>query len=471
MFGLDVKIINTQEGTSTERRFERFPIRIGRNALNDLQIDSAYVSQFHAILQLAGDQVHLVDLGSRNGTLLPGIGRVQPNAVVDLTTSNFEFAIAMTIFRVSLVNLDAAAISRRRGGVHDIVEEMTRPHGTDVGAALVTHLKPMYDAYRQAWQRLYQEIQSTIGTYDADMRARFCEDIMMAHPAIVVEPDFKRLAAGSISGSHQIQIEVETTGSALDPPREEAVALHGLKQLAGWYMPGSPPPSGVEDILGFLQTIQDSLDVFLKCYVPLRDGYKQFEVQMDIQRVRGDAVRGMNAVETARDPRELARAMLDWRTAVGDEPRVVENTFADLMTHQVAMLNGIMKGVKSLLNELSPETIERTLDDPRKNRGRQGLQIGPFRFKQLWELYMERHGDLSSEDKEAFALIFGPQFAQAYSQFVEGVAAQPTTATVELSAINAASLELRGPSRTQPPPPPGPIVPGPGGPPFWPPRR
>lgn len=475
MFGLDVKIINTQEGTSTERRFERFPIRIGRNALNDLQIDSGYVSQFHAILQLSGDEVHLVDLGSRNGTLLPGLGRVQPNAIVDLATSNFEFAIAMTIFRVSLVNLDAAALSRRRGGVHDIAEEMTRPHGTDVGAAMVTHLKPLYDTYRQAWARLYQEIQTTIGTYDAEMRQRFCEDLMIAHPNVAAEPDFKRLAnispSSAPSGSHQIHVDVETTGSTLDPPREEAVALHGLKQLAQWYMPGAAPPGGVEDIIGFLQTIQDSLDVFLKCFVPLRDGYKQFEVQMDIQRVRSDGVRLGSSVEVARDPRELARAMLDWRRTVGDEPRIVENTFADLMTHQVAMLNGIMKGVKSLLNELAPETIEATLDDPRKNRGRSGgLQIGPFRYKQLWELYMERHGDLAAEDKEAFALIFGPQFAQAYSQFQEGVGgggAPMTNATVEISSVGAALAEGHRAmhSNTQPPPPPGP--PGP----YWPPRR
>ena len=83
---------------------------------------------------------------------------------------------------------------------------------------------------------------------------------------------------------------------------------------------------------------------------------------------------------------------------------------------------------------------------------------------------MERHGDLSSEDKEAFALIFGPQFALAYSQFQEGVGAQPTTATVELSTVSAALAEgHRGlHNHTQPPPPPGP--PGPPGP-YWPPRR
>jgi type VI secretion system protein ImpI len=452
VFGLDVKITN-QDGTSTEQRFERFPVRIGRNALNDLRLESGYVSQFHATLELVGDEVHLIDLGSRNGTMLPGMGRVAPNEQINLTKSNYEFAIAMTIFRVTLVNLDEAALSRRRGGVHDIAEEMTRPHGTDLGDAMASHFKPLYDEYRQAWGRLYQELQATIGRYDGEVRQRVCEDLMVAHPYVALEPDFKRIAGNMPSGSH-IQIEVEAVAASADPPREEAVALHGLKQMAAWYMPNSPAPNGVEDIIGFLQTIQDTLDVFMKCFVPLRDGYKQFQVQMDLQRMRS---RQQNNVETAPNPSELAKALLDWRRVTGDEPRVIEDTFADLMTHQVAMLNGVMKGVKSLLSELSPETVERTLEDPRKNRG--GLQIGPFRYKQLWEMYIERHQDLSAEDKQAFALIFGPQFAQAYMQFVEGVAPPPTN-TAEIGALSAPTETPRGGGNPHSPERP-----------YWPPRR
>jgi type VI secretion system protein ImpI len=305
----------------------------------------------------------------------------------------------------------------------------------------------------------------SIGTYEPEMRARFCEELMMAHPNLAAEPDFKRLALiGGAPSSSNIPIDVVETSSVLDPPREEAVALHGIKQLAAWYLPNAPPPSGVEDVLGFLQTVQDTLDVFLKCFVPLRDAYKQFEVQMDIRRAANMQSGRPNLpspVVTARDPRELARVMLDWRNATGEEPRAVEDTFADLMTHQVALLNGVMKGVKQLLNELSPDELERSLDDPRKNRNRQGLQIGPFRFKQLWELYQERHSDLSAEDRQAFAVIFGPQFAQAYAQFVEG-AAQPGTHTVEVRALAEPGRLNPNVNATQVPPP---------QPPYWPPRR
>ncbi len=449
MFGLAVKIIDTQQGTSTDRRFERFPVRIGRNTLNDIQLDSSYVSQFHAVIQLEGDRLHVVDLGSRNGTVLPGIGPIAPNTPVDLRSSNYEFAVWETIFQVALITVDDAPHSRRRGGVHDLAEEMTRPHGTDMNAALAVHLKPLYDNYRESWATLYREIQEKIGTYPAEMRARFCEDLMMTLPHLAAEPDFKRLAGiipSSSPSSSRIPIVVEASVST-DLSRNEAVALHGLKELASWYLPGAPPLTEAEQVIGFLQAIQDALDVFFKCFVPLRDGYKQFEVQMDIQ--RGRSTEAPNGVETAKDSKELARAMLDWRSTSGDAPRSIANTFAELMTHQVAILNGVMKGVKSLLSELSPTTLERELEKP--SRGRQGLQIGPFRFKQLWDLYVERHTDLSAEDNQAFALIFGPQFAEAYAQFSGG--APPGVRTTALRVPNPQVYLTVAPPKGQSEPP------------------
>ena len=444
--GLNVTLIDTQDGSQTVLTFPRLPVRIGRNALNDIRLGSGYVSQFHAVVDMVGDTILLWDLGSRNGTFLPSQGNAPPNSAIDLSTTGFEFGIATTVFRVSRVTLSDAPMSRRRGGVRDIVEENTRV-GVNVSSMLASKMKPLYDNYRVAWADLHRDIQSTIGPLDPDMRARVCDELVTAFPGLYREPDFRRLSSDSTS----LQVDFDGADSSIpdsraadshsesrsesrpssrvldssvsDPPRDEAVALEGLRQLATWYLPGKPPPTGSDELLGFLETIQDTLDVFLKCFVPLRDGYAYFRAQMDIQRRREPRPGGDQRVTAARDPSELAAAMLDWRTTSGDEPRVVEDTFADLMIHHAAMLNGIMRGVKSLLSELAPDTIEKTLEDPRKNRG--GLQIGPFRYKQLWDQYVERHSDLSAEDREAFALIFGPQFAQAYAQFAEGAAASP----------------------------------------------
>jgi hypothetical protein len=44
------------------------------------------------------------------------------------------------------------------------------------------------------------------------------------------------------------------------------------------------------------------------------------------------------------------------------------------------------------------------------------MQIGPFRYKTLWELYAEIYGDFAEDEKQAFMLIFGPEFVHAYTE-------------------------------------------------------
>jgi hypothetical protein len=84
------------------------------------------------------------------------------------------------------------------------------------------------------------------------------------------------------------------------------------------------------------------------------------------------------------------------------------------MVHQVAMLNGVMRGVRSLLAKLAPASIEVELGNPRR-RAAGGSTLGPFRYKTLWELYTEIYGDFA-EEKQATMLIFGPEFVHAYSE-------------------------------------------------------
>ncbi|MEJ7735502.1 MAG: type VI secretion system-associated FHA domain protein [Polyangiaceae bacterium] len=80
------------------------------------------------------------------------------------------------------------------------------------------------------------------------------------------------------------------------------------------------------------------------------------------------------------------------------------------MSHQVALLNGVMEGVRSLLTQLSPKTLEDELD-------KKGKKTGLFsnKYEALWKAYEVRHGDYSGEDKETFLIIFGPQFSRAYA--------------------------------------------------------
>ena len=453
--GLKLRITNTRDNSVIERTFDRFPVRIGRNQLNDMMLDFPFVSQFHAVLELTNGALMLRDLGSKNGTLLRGTGRVPPNTVVNLSSTNYEFAIVTLIFQASPVQVDATQPTAKKR--HGTVLSMSLMDASALGQAAapvltggpgmpmvtpaggtemphVAQLKPLYDAYRAAWANIYTAVYSTAGALDPASRGQFLKRVTADLPALVPEPDFQRLAAHFGASVAPPQIG----GGAVS--KEEAVALQGLKELAQWYLPGGRPLEGVPNVVAFLQKLQDTLDVFLKCFVPLRDGYKQFEKDFNTKKTyRPGSVQAMGmSVETARDPKELAAHLLDWSTQSNEGQRTIESTFADLMIHQVAMLNGVMKGVKSLLAELSPAQIERTLDDPKGKKA--GTGIFANRFKALWELYAERHSDLADEEKEAFGLIFGPQFVSAYTQLAgEGLGGKKPAPGTSMSGANPVS--------------------------------
>ena len=195
------------------------------------------------------------------------------------------------------------------------------------------------------------------------------------------------------------------------------MALQVLRDLAASFVPQRGPLERVVDVVAFAQKMQDVLDVFFKCFLPLRDGHKQFQTQMDIKKTRSpkEPLNAARAVETAREPRELAARVLDWGDPSNDGSRAIESTFAEVMVHQVAMLNGVMRGVRSLLAKLAPASIEAEIANPRR-RAASGMQLGPFRYKTLWELYIEIYGDFAEDEKQAFMLIFGPEFVHAYSE-------------------------------------------------------
>ncbi len=70
MLPLLVRVDNLQAQTSTHFAFERSPVRIGRNQLNDLAFDQPFVSQWHALVRFDDYTTQYFDLGSTNGTLV-----------------------------------------------------------------------------------------------------------------------------------------------------------------------------------------------------------------------------------------------------------------------------------------------------------------------------------------------------------------------------------------------------------------
>ncbi len=460
-----MRVVNTQDGSVVDRTFDRSPVRIGRSTLNELPIQAPFVSQFHAVLEFDEQRVTVRDLGSMNGTTLRSSGRVQPNTPVDLNSQNFEFAIVSLWFQLYFVSSVPAQPEVKRAGTIlslDVKELQRRmqadsaggaralPVGPDRTKELVRHLQPLYAEYRAAWAKLYSELFTVVSPLDPGARIRMIEQLRLDMGAMLNEGDFQRMATHFGQGG-----EAAARGAGNNLVRDETVALQALRDLAAAFVPQRGSLERMVDLVTFAQKMQDLLGVFFKCFLALRDGHRQFKTQLDIRRTRqlSEQLNAARAVETAREPRELAAHLLDWSDPSNEGARAIESTFAEVMVHQVAMLSGVMRGVRSLLVKLAPSSIEAELENPRR-RAAGGMQLGPFRYKTLWDLYGEIYGDFAEDEKQAFALIFGPEFAHAYGELsgeaLPAGVAGPDSAFAQ--PRGAAQPPQPGPAPVPPPP-------------------
>jgi type VI secretion system protein ImpI len=459
--GLRVHVTNAQDGGSFERTFDDFPIRIGRDPLNELPLDYPFVSKFHAVLDLRGDRVLLRDLGSRNGTSLEvPTERIAPNEPVDLARTQNTFGIATLRFSVSLVEIDRASstnLRRARGGaILSHVPESSPPPpaervatasgiGGDAVRAAVDDARSDVEAWQASWGRLYSRISRVVAALPAEQRARLVHLLVQEHPGLAYEPDFRRLA------EHLgVALEGEGTGS-----REESVALLVLRDLASWYVDAERAPRTAAQLVAFGRKLQDVLDALFVSFLPLRDGMRRFESEFDVKVGVATYAGGQRApAEAAKTPAELAARLLDWHDP-NDSGRIVRRVFTDLMVHNVGLVNGVMRGAAALLAQLAPEALEKELEADRA-AGKTGLVVGPLKFRALWDVLKRRHSDLASEEQERFALLFGAEFASAYSALT--TAARHSKTPEILRHVSDAGAQ-RAPGSAAPPPPAAPSAP------------
>ncbi len=393
---LAARVFDTQANQSFDVTFDRFPVRLGRNQLNDLPIDRPYVSQFHASFDVRDGRIFLRDLGSTNGTVYAG-QRLQRDTPIDVTNQP-EVAIGPIIIRLGLVQAaEKKAEPARQGVLEQGIAAMGQGQGRVAPGAedpYIRQVLPYIDAHRQSWGTVYRVVYDHLTRLPPDVRTAYLKRLSQEHASLALEDDFQKIARyygvdSSLAGSGPAQ-----------------AALAALTELAQTLTPAMGPLEDVSQVLGFARRLRDSTDVFMKCFVSLRDGYQEFETEV-LARERSNAPGG--GVATAKDAKELGEVLLG-PNAPPEASRQLHDIFVDVMSHQVALLNGIMEGVKSLLVKLSPKTIEAELD-------RSGKKGGLFsnRFEELWKLYEVRHADYSGEDKETFLTIFGPQFSRAYA--------------------------------------------------------
>jgi type VI secretion system FHA domain protein len=414
MMSLVVSVEDLETGARAQFAFMRSPVRIGRSELNDLPLPQPFVSTVHAVVQFDDQEVRYADLGSTNGSRVNGT-RLDTNAPVliepgtEVVIGRLRLTFARrsgaerpavaplaTMFAMRAAGLPAAAPGPEpaiaapppREAPDEVVEPLI--------AAASLELDLAYAEYRGTWEHLRSHIQNLLEGLEPATRAGVTRRLAQKYAAISGEQQFQELsgAAAPAAPGH-------------GPPAPGAQAGGDgtllLRTFAESYLPASTRIGRREEIEAFLKQVAEALETYCRSFVEMRKGYEEFGREMGVRTVQGDG-----PVERARDARQLLAYLLD-PTHPGRAAEL-QRAFADLMVHQVALLNGVVEGAKSLLRQIGPETIAAAAPQ----------SLWPMKAQVLWKAYESRFHEFYDEDSAISDVLFGPEFAKAYTGMVGG---------------------------------------------------
>jgi type VI secretion system protein ImpI len=399
-----------------EYRFSKLPISIGRLSDNDVEIPSQFVSGNHARIEQVGGRLCIRDLGSRNGVVVldgPDALRIPAHTPYPISPSGTELQLGNeTRMHIGSGQPPPAA----RAWSPPTPQPSVLPTPLEL-SGIGDGLPALPDVGREL--RELPPLGPPSGGFDLDPGALSLPALPQREPG--GEPQYNpSLPSPPARGFEAVQPAPRPLANpqSRGPGPEfktgsfdlslEVLALQGLRELIGSLTPGRTLDTQ-GDVGRLIKRLHDTLEVVCRGFVLLRDGRAQVAASLQLQR-SGAHERGRSALETARDPAALASQLLDFRERAPDAAEALEAGLRELGIHQVAVLDGILGGVRALLEELSPESIERDVQDQRGS-SRLGRPERAF-----WDEYRARHERLSTE-REGLSRVFREAFSAAYRAY------------------------------------------------------
>jgi type VI secretion system protein ImpI len=350
--GVQVLVYGERDGSTSEHLFGHFPVRIGRvSDQNDLVLNHQYISGRHAEIRLVDQNLTIVQVGRSNSVLVDD-RRLAPNEEVRLTGSEIIRAVPFRL-TLKLVSLPEEQLPPRRRS----------PPQTDLIAPLGS------------------EGPIAVEKTDADPTIK-APAVPMAPPPVA---------------------QAQAQAPAPAPQTELAQsALVVLDRIFTRYT--GQPLQRPEEVIAFGERLEQVLQSCMRFFIALQRGQEQFRQELDL---KVPSLQATSTVTDAKDADELSAVLL----APGrpDVVQELEGAFQTITIHQVALLSGMMAGVRKLLSRLSPKSVA-------KEAARQHRSLGP---RALWQTFEQIHRDLAEEGNETFETVFGPQFAKAYAKMLK----------------------------------------------------
>lgn len=437
MLPLLVRISNTQTGETEHAAFASSPVRIGRNQLNELALNEPFVSQWHAVVRFDEHKVRYVDLGSTNGTMMNGrrLARhiqVEVDPQTDLRIGPIQLAFARaqvtpdmyaapktTIFNLEQLDrsqdggpsVTSATIAFNASDPKTLEQNTlfmgatteaggTAAPGVDMQQllAVAEQTKPFYNNYRQSWTQVLTQLRAHLERIPGPQREGMVLVLCQQFPQLPREPEFREL--------------IDTLGIG-QAALGEVDATEWIKRLGGG---GHLPPGVHVNTAVAMERVGALLESYSQAFVELRKGYEQFGEEMALQ-----LVTERSPLHDAGSAQDVLRYLLDWTHDGNERVRELNRAFADLAMHQVALLSGVLEGVRSLLHDISPPRLSGERNHQLARTAGGGFLESIFNFKkaQLWQTFVDSHQKLVEEDRFSRE-VFGRAFARAYYMVTGG---------------------------------------------------
>lgn len=445
MLPLLVRITNTQTGETEHSAFASSPVRIGRNQLNELVLNEPFVSQWHAVVRFDEHKVRYVDLGSTNGTTLAGrrlarhvqvevdpqsdlrIGPLQLSFARAQVTPDMYAAPRTTIFSLNTSPGESSAVTNATMMFNPndpaTLEQHTMmftpgaapppgmarptqrdphppPSAVDMQTlfGIIENTKPYYQQYRQSWTAVLAQLRAQLERVPGHHRESMVLVLCQQLPQLPKEPEFRQLL-------RTLDINPAALGEV--DPAEWVARLGGQESI--------PPGMQVNTAVA-MERVGMLLEAYSQAFVELRKGYEQFGEEMALQ-----LVQERNPLHDAQNAKDVLRYVLDWSVDGSARTRELTRAFADLALHQVALLSGVMEGIRSMLQGVSPQQLSGQRSPALAKAGGGGLFESIFNSRKasLWKSYVDRHQSLVEEDRFSRE-VFGRNFARAYFMVTGG---------------------------------------------------
>ncbi len=370
-----IRVKHSETGTSDQAGFKRSPVRIGRNALNDLAIDEAFVSQWHAVVRFDADGTRYIDLGSTNGTEHRG-ERLEKNT--ELTVGpDTELTIGPLTLTFARQTLDATQVAGRRRSAFKLSSAASHgdqrtvalgkggpaailPPGaaaappakvapeavaaTEAMAApsmlpmqLVNKLTPHYGAYRSAWAATFDELSAALVNAQPAERDGLVTMLRLQFPDVLHEPRCQRMLS-------ELAVDPTLSGAV-----DAAAWVGRLTDRASTGRTSMPP---ADDPAASMERAGALLESFAESYCALRKAHDELSGQLSLE-----ASGAGGELDGIREPRKLLGWLMDPKADGEERVRELRRAFADLAVHPVAMVSGATEGARAVLMLLSPHVL------------------------------------------------------------------------------------------------------------------